>query len=294
MKTPEEFISVARPPGYVPRAVYWPAYTWPVQTSYLKVIPGKRAKILRDITSLNEDELKSRIATIFDKLNSTFYHLQRLKEVENVAIAQAQELAKVGMPDMEGLPGIVGMPYEPIGYEYESLLASAKTTLDVLAALIAKCTNRNEDEIVGLVNNLAQGKKLPRTAERISTVLERSKNKQFIDGFKNSGGKKSKRNYAVHVGALPVGTINVPVNNPIAPTLRSKAYEPHLTVPDQMSQSRSTPDLQDFADDVFYSTADVVVQCLGVILKTRFKLGERCSKYEEDAIARTNRKVKLD
>ncbi|HEX6258468.1 MAG TPA: hypothetical protein VFZ48_03240 [Candidatus Saccharimonadales bacterium] len=124
---------------------------------------------------MSEDDLKAAIATVFEKLNSTFYHLQRLKVVEAAAIAQAEELAKLGMPGMEGLPGVVGMPYEPIGYEYESLMANAKTTLDVLAVLIAKCTNRKEDEIGVITNNLAQTKELPRQTERIKVVLTRKK-----------------------------------------------------------------------------------------------------------------------
>lgn len=286
MESPEEFIAVRRPQSYTPRTAYWPAYTWPIQTSYLKVIPAKRSKIFNDFVNKDEGSLRVKISTLFDKLNSTFYHLQRLKEVEAAAIAQANELAKVGMPGMENLPGVVGMPYEPISYEYEALLAGAKTTLDMLAITIAHCLNRKEDEIISLLNNLGQAKKPSKQAARIRAVLKRQKNQRFINEFKNPDGQKSKRNYAVHVGSLPIGTINVPINNPVATTLRSKAYEPHVSIQEQISKSRATPDLQDYAEEVFYSTCDVVVETLRVLLRTRFTTGSRCSLQEEGRAAR--------
>ncbi|HEX6258469.1 MAG TPA: hypothetical protein VFZ48_03245 [Candidatus Saccharimonadales bacterium] len=53
-----------------------------------------------------------------------------------------------------------------------------------------------------------------------------------------------------------------------------------------MSQHDVTPDVQDYAEDVFYSTADIVIQCLSVLLRTHFKTGNRTSLQDESKTAR--------
>ena len=264
--------------SYAARRMYWPAYTWPVQTSYSTIIKENEENILAGLPGIDKDTLLKHLEDLFNKVNATFYHLQQLKASEKKAIEMGLKLSSFKPPGFEKSPGVVGVFYEPTLYEYEALLSSSKTSLDVLSIIIAKCLSRKEDNIVTLLNNLNQIKKRPTMEEKLKSILNKPENASFIDTF---NGNASKRNYATHKGSLPIGTINIPVNNAHATIIKSKAHDPQKPIKDQMKEISKTVDLEKYCEEAFYSMADIIVECLEVLLYTKFDKGVRASRQEE-------------
>lgn len=264
--------------SYAARRIYWPAYTWPVQTSYAGIIAKNEAKLFVRLPKINKDALTNHISDLFNKINATFYHLQQLKASEEKAVGMGMKLATISHPGLEKSIGIAGTYYEPTQYEYEALLTSAKTALDILAIIIAECFGRREDNIVALLNNLKQTVKTSSIEGQIRDLLNQSANASFIDSFSRNN---SKRNYAVHAGSLPIGTINVPINNPHAPIIKSKAHDPRRPISEQMRKVHQAMNLEDYCENVFYSMADIAVDCLEILLDTKFNRGTKASLQEE-------------
>ena len=258
------------------RSKYWPAYTWQIQRSYSSSIKDK----LSDEFIIFETDFEKIYFDIFDKINASFYHLECLKTNEKIAIQTGKELAKIQIPGTEGMIGIAGSPYEPIGYEYEAFLVMIKSALDFIAILLAKGFNRKEDNIVSLVNNLQVNSSSNSTLERkIYALLSTPQSKAFIDSYKgNKPGSKSKRNFATHSGSLPIGTINIPINNPQVSPLLSKALDPNSSDP-YISLSHSQ-NLVEYCENQFYQTCDLLIEILSLISNSKFKCGPKSSVYE--------------
>lgn len=257
---------------YKNRRNYWPAYTWPIQTSYLAVMAKNEKNILDRLGNIDKEELISHASDLFNKVNATFYHLQQLKLAEKNAIDLGLKLSKTAPIEFKNSIGVVGSPYEPISYEYESLLINAKSSLDILTITISECLKRKEDNIISLSSNLIQTKRLSILESKIKDVL--IKHNDFIKTF---GRDVSKRNYAVHKGVLPVGTINVPINNPNGEIIKSKAYNHNENIKNQLGSVLKVENLEDYVENVFYSMADIVVDCLEILLDTKFEKGQRKS-----------------
>lgn len=262
---------------YTQRSKYWPAYTWKVQTSYSSDVKGK---IVNEFKILDADFEKIYF-NIFDKINASFYHLERLKENEDIAIQMGKEMAKIRIPGTEGMIGIAGSPYEPIGYEYEAFLVTIKSALDFLAILLAKGFSRSEDNIISLVNSIGINNVDSSTLEgKIYTLLNNKQFKTFINGYRgNKPGVKSKRNFSTHDGSLPVGTINIPINNPRASLLLSKALDPNSSDPyKSLPQSQN---LVEFCEEQFYQTCDLLIGILSLITNTSLRPGPKSSVYKQ-------------
>lgn len=262
-------------PMYTQRSKYWPAYTWKIQTSYSSEIKGK----LLSEFNIPEDMFEKMYFSIFDKVNASFYHLERLKENEEVAVQTGKELAKIKIPGTEGLVGIAGSPYEPIGYEYESLLITIKSTLDLIAILLSKGFGRKEDNIVSLTNNIQISTADPTSLEdKIYALLVAPSYKGLIDEYKgNKPGHKSKRNFATHDGPLPIGTINIPINNPFGSPLLSKALDPNKI--DPYAFLPHSQNLVEFCEDQFYKTCDLLIEIMSLMINSKLKPGPKCSVY---------------
>lgn len=262
---------------YTQRSKYWPAYTWKIQTSCSKNIKDK----LSGEVTISPKDFKEVYIYIFDKINASFYHLQRLKENQEVAVRIGQAMAKIKPPGTEGLVGIAGVSYEPIGYEYESFLIKIKVALDLIATLVAKSFDRKEDDITTLLNNIKFRKIIKTTLQdEVYTFLKSKEFEKMFNNFKNpTKDKKSKRNFATHLGSLPVGTINIPINNPgVVPTL-SRAYDPNQKKP--YFPSSDSPDLIKFCEDQFYQTCDLLIGVLSFVVNKELKPGSKGSVYEQ-------------
>jgi hypothetical protein len=229
---------------------------------------------------ISESDFKKLYFDIFHKVNASFYHLEHLKENEQIAIETGKELAKIRIPGTEGLAGIVGSPYEPIEYEYEALLSTIKSALDFISILLAKGLNRKEDNIVSLANNLAKSKTTATSLEGKLNKLLNSKYKLFIDEYKgNKPDSKSKRNFATHQGSLPTGTINIPINNPNASPLLSKALNPND--PGPHSSIRTAQNLTEYCEDQFYKACDLLIEVLSLITSVELNPDEKLSVYQK-------------
>lgn len=259
------------------RSKYWPAYTWKTQTSYSSSIKGK---LLGEFT-ISDTDFEKIYFDIFDKINASFYHLERLKENEEFAVRLGEEIAKVKIPGTEGLVGIAGSPYEPIEYEYEAFLITIKSALDFVSILLAKGFNRKEDNIVSFTNNIQTKNTDPSTLEgKIYALLCSPKYITFIDEYKgNKHGSKSKRNFATHQGSLPIGTINIPINSPTLEPLLSKALNPND--PDPHIYVRTSPNLIEYCEDQFYLACDLLIEILSLISDNKFEHGLKSSVYQE-------------
>lgn len=262
---------------YTQRSKYWPAYTWKVQTSYFFDI---KEKIVYEFKISNTDFEKNYF-DIFDKINSSFYHLERLKENEGIAVQMGKELAKIQIPGIEGMVGIAGAPYEPIVYEYESFLVTIKSTLDFIAILLAKGFNRREDNIVNFFDGIKSRNAKPDSLEgKMYALFNRVEFVNLFNEYRNPDkDQKSKRNFAAHKGSLPIGTINIPINNPGAPTLLSKALNPNVSKP--YLDSLSSQNLIEYCEGQFYQTCDLLIETLSLITNTQLKPGPKNSIYKQ-------------
>ncbi len=267
---------------YMQRTKYWPAYTWKIQTSYSSLIKGK----LSSGFIISELDFEKIYFNIFDKINASFYHLERLKENEEFAVQLGKELAKIKIPGTEGMVGIAGSPFEPIGYEYEAFLVTIKSALDIISMLLAKGLNRNEDDIVSLTLNLQKKKTSPLTLEGKTNLLLNNKYKTLIDEYiGNRTGPKSKRNFATHQGSLPIGTINIPINNPHQAPLLSKALNPND--PDPHISVGTSPNLIEYCEGQFYLACDLLIEILSLISVNKFEHGPKSSVYQQRVDNRT-------
>jgi len=268
---------------YTQRSKYWPAYTWEIQKSYSSVI----SKNISGDFVVPEENFREAYFNIFNKINASFYHLECLKENEEIAIQIGKEVSKIEMPGMEGMIGIVGSPYEPINYEYEACLITIKSALDFMAMLLSEGFNRSEDNIVSLINSVQQLENIDVSTlkGKIYTLLRDPKTISFIENYKNSGNQKSKRNFAAHKGSLPVGTINIPINNPNAKILPSKALDPNN--PDPFSSIRESQNLIEYCEDQFYQLCDFFIEILSLISNNKFEHGQKSSVYQQRVDNRT-------
>lgn len=262
---------------YTKRSKYWPAYTWKIQTSYSSIIRGK----LSDELNISESDFEKIYFDIFHKINASFYHLEQLKENEEIAIQTGKDLATIKVPGTEGMVGIVGSPYEPIGYEYEAFLVTIKSTLDFISILLAKGFNRREDDIISLVNNIRVNKAESSTLEgEIYALLSSNKYQTLIKEYRGSRkGPKSKRNFATHIGSLPIGTINVSISNLNASPLLSKALDPNSSNP--YTSLLHAQNLVAYCENQLYQTCDLLIEILSLLSTSELKHGPRSSVYEE-------------
>ena len=133
--TQEELALVAQ--GYAMRQVYWPAYTWQLQTKYLNKIDDRKGAL--ESNGVDIDAFSKYKSDLFNKMNASFYHLQKLKENEETVIELGKKMAEESKKHTpKGVFGIVGTPYEPIDYEYEALLVTLKSALDIMAMMLSQ------------------------------------------------------------------------------------------------------------------------------------------------------------
>ena len=265
---------------YMQRSEYWPAYTWEIQTSYSKDIESKISSELK----ISKEDFRTMYFNIFHKINASFYHLQRLKKNQETAIKIGQAMAKIKIPGTESMIGIASVPYEPIEYEYETLLGTIKSTLDFISILVASGFGRKEDNILILLNNIKFLKlKKGSLEKKVYTFLKNDQFTDLFESFRNpSKDLKSKRNFATHKGPLPIGTINIPINNPSASILLVKAIDPND--PNPHSSLLNSADLVKYCENQFYQTCDLLIGILSILVKKQLRPGQKVSVYEQKLV----------
>lgn len=273
--TADEIALVAQ--SYTMRQRYWPGYTWQIQTECLNKV-DEYAKSLEN-NGVNLKEFGKRKADLFNKINASFYHLQKLKENEESIISLGKKMAKESQKHApENVLGIVGTPYEPIDYEYEALLVTLKSTLDIIAMMLSQPSGLKSDNIISLVNDLQQTRRPNKFLTKAIALLTKEEHAKIISEFKNKDGQSSKRNYAVHQGSLPTGTINIQftAGSTEIGVLKTRTIE----VGGDMMDFRKQQSLEEYATNLFYATCDIVVEGLELLIGKKLPKGQKMSVYD--------------
>jgi len=276
--TEEELALVAQ--QYAMRQLYWPSYTWPVQTASLNKIEDKQQALKAN--GVDVVTFLQRKTDLFNKINASFYHLQKLKENEQSIISLGKEVAKKSKEHTpKGVMGIVGTPYEPIEYEYEALLVTLKSGLDILAMMLAQPSGLGSDNIVSLTNDANQVKRPDELLSKVKTLLSKSEHSITIDEFRNKDGVSSKRNHAVHKGSLPTGTINIQYTAESADigVLKTRTMDVGGDMPNVLKQQS----LDEYAEGLFYAVCDLIIDGLELLVGQPLPRGEKLSVYEARA-----------
>lgn len=272
--TQEELELVAQ--SYAMRQMYWPSYTWQIQTAHLNKIDDKKQALEK--RGIDLELFKKRKTDLFNKINASFYHLQKLKENEETIVALGKKMAEKSKGHTpKGVLGIVGMPYEPIDYEYEALLVTLKSGLDIVSMILAQPSDLGSDNIASLLNDAQQAKRPNDFLTSVVKLLAKEEHTKVIDEFKNKDGVRSKRNYAVHQGSLPTGTINIQytADNADIGILKTRT----LDVGGELADFRKQQSLDDYATGLFYATCDLAVEALELVVDQELPKGQKMSVY---------------
>lgn len=263
---------------YAARSRYWPSYTWKIQTSYLQILNNNRD----DFTAqgIDVEALRKHNSSLFDKINASFYHLETLREHESFII----NLSKQGVNgSRKNTPvnavGIIASPYEPISYEYEAILVTLKSALDVMVMIVAPYCELASDDLAKFINEASQ-KKIPNDLlKKILSVVRESENNKIIKEFLNDSGKRSKRNHAVHQGSLPTGTINLQytVSDPEVGILKTRTMGLDITTVNPLEEQ----DLEAYCANLFYGVSEIAIQALEALLDQALPRGKKMSVYDE-------------
>ena len=87
--TQEELALVAK--SYAMRQMYWPSYTWNIQTQHLNKIDEKSSGLKAN--GVDVEIFEKHKSDLFNKINASFYHLEKLKENESIIIELGKEMA---------------------------------------------------------------------------------------------------------------------------------------------------------------------------------------------------------
>ncbi|MEK7597197.1 MAG: hypothetical protein AAB441_00960 [Patescibacteria group bacterium] len=259
---------------YTQRNKYWPAYTWKIQTSYSSEIKNRLSPEIK----ISEDDFGIIYFNIFNKINASFYHLEKLKESQEIAVNLGKALSTIKIPGTKNIGCIAASYYEPVQYEYEAFLVIMKSSLDFISILISNSIGRKDDTITNL-SEVAKSRTIRRSpfANKLYSLTLINPFSKLINEFKNSpNGKKSKRNFGVHIGSLPIGSINVPIDNPSVPILLSKAFDPY----EKNLNFNNAPDLIEYCESMFYTTCDLFIKVLSIFTRSNLKPGQKMSIYE--------------
>lgn len=274
--TQEELVLIAQ--GYAMRQVYWPAYTWQLQTKYLNNVDARKNAL--ESNGVDVDAFIKYKSDLFNKINASFYHLQKLQENEQAVIELGKNMAKESKKHTpKGVFGIVGTPYEPIDYEYEALLVTLKSALDITAMMMSQPSALHSDNIVSLLNDGGQARQPNKFLVAVNELLAKEEHTRTIDEFRNKDGVSSKRNYAVHKGSLPTGTINIQftAERTEIGILKTRTME----VAGGVADFRKQQSLDDYVTDLFYATCDLIIDALSLLVGETLPKGKRTSVYKE-------------
>lgn len=265
--------------AYAMRQRYWPAFTWLIQTELLKDFDPNNTYYKE--YNIDIKYVKTKLSDLFNKINASFYHLQKIKENENQIIEIGKQIANSGKKDLKsGVLGIAGMPFEPINYEYEAMLVTLKSAIDILITIQAPICGLppNVDNLYRFVD---QSKKLTNKNAfftKVQEVFNNIKFKVILDEFLGTDTSKSKRNFAVHRGSLSTGTINIQFASTTKEigVLKSKMVE----VDNNPQDIRKTPDLDTYTEIIFYTTCDFLMELLELVTNRELPRGKKMSVYE--------------
>ncbi|HEX6462507.1 MAG TPA: hypothetical protein VFZ58_04555 [Candidatus Saccharimonadales bacterium] len=268
---------------YAARSRYWPSYTWKIQTSYLQTLNNNKDGFTD--RGIDVEALRKHNSDLFDKINASFYHLETLREHESFII----NLSKQGVDgSRKNTPantiGIIASPYEPVSYEYEAILVTLKSALDVMVMTVAPYCELTSDDLAKFINEAPQRKNPNDLLQKMLSIVQESNNDKVIKEFLNGVGKKSKRNHAVHQGSLPTGTINLQytASDPEVGILKTRTMGLDIVTTNPFEEQ----DLETYCANLFYGVSEIAMQALEALLDQALPRGEKMSVYDERMEAR--------
>lgn len=265
--------------AYALRHRFWPHYTWDIQTMQLKDFDKSDVYFVKN--NIDIEKVKKNSHDLFDKINASFYHFQMLKENEELITEVGRKIAKASQSNLPtGVLGIAGMPYEPINYEYEAMLVTLKSAIDIIVAIVAPICGLS-DHVDTLSRLLKESEKTKQPNEfhgKLKSLLVDQKYLPLFEEFQWNGATRSKRDHAVHKGSLSTGTINIQYTSNIdhIGVLKSKA----VPVGEKMSDIRTTPDLEEYCASLFYLACDFLMDVLQLVVNRKLERGQKMSIYE--------------
>lgn len=265
--------------AYALRHRFWPHYTWIIQTKQLKDFDKNDTYFSKN--NIDIELVKQNFHDLFDKINASFYHLQMLKENEELITEVGRKIAKASQPNLpDGVLGMAGMPYEPINYEYEAMLVTLKSAIDIMVAIVAPICDlpSQVDTLSRLLKESKKNKQPNEFYSKLKALLADQKYLPLFEEFQWNGDTRSKRDHAVHKGSLSTGTINIQYTSNIdhIGVLKSKA----VPVGEKMSDIRTTPDLEEYCSSLFYLACDFLMDTLQLVVNRKLERGQKMSIYE--------------
>lgn len=270
---------------YAIRELYWPHYTWLAQTNYLKIVEKKQEKLFKQ--GIDPKLLREKLSSLFSKINSSFYHLQRIKENEELITELGKQVAKKGQTKISTrIIGTFLATYEPIAYEYEAILVTLKTALDILAIIFSSIIRSGSDDILKLAHEMSEVQKTSGFKTKLKKFFSDKKLQEVIKEFKKNGHVKSRRNYAVHDGDLSIGTINLQfvAGSSDIRVIKSKA----MPVGKSDKPLTQVQDLDVFCTTLFYDVCHIILSGLELVLDENLPRGEKKSIFEIKRLKETS------
>lgn len=211
---------------------------------------------------------KNAFFDVFDKINTAYYHLQRIIEEENLIIKIAQQLNNYN--EIDSPSGIAGITYEPISYEFEAFIIQSYACLEIFSRTVT-IMFKNESGFSGLKKSLLNVKKTKAT--KLVKLFEKDKYVPLMREFlkdKGTSGRENRRDYSVHFGKLWTGTINVPIAG------SQKIIKSYVT---ELSKKNISPfdsqNLVEFCEDKFYLMCDLIKDSLEILFEADLNTGSK-------------------
>ena len=262
--------------GYALREIYWPHYTWNIQTKKTDLINSKTKLLVK--RNINIKQLQQNWSYLFDKINASFYHLEKLKENEKIITDLGKKMASKKIKRTpNNLLAMIGLTFEPINYEYESILVSIKSTLDILGIIISPACGMNKtDNILVVVDNFTNQKVNKKYLITLKKHFQKSSSNKLLNEYRKKNDKPSKRNFTVHQGSLPTGTLNI----------QFLGGNPQITIKkttingNEIAKFSKNKSVVEYCEWLFYSTCNFIIHALEIVFDEQLSHGEKISVYQ--------------
>lgn len=260
--------------AYAARTRYWSHYMWPARDTVNKYLTGEPSILQANSKGRSSTgKLRNLILEGLDKLNASFYHLVKLRENEELPIKIGGDFAAAAGPLNPGWHGMVGLPYEPVGYEYEAIVVQSKAAFDLCGSAIAYYLDLNFRDVKGLRPALEQSKH-PK-AHALSAQFKSEKYTRLYDELNDKDGEHSKRNWLEHYGTLPVGEVHINYYGKDQ-AVNKAVVRPHgKTGPPTPTMPPNYQSVDDYCTDLFYLVCDFVLDVYAILFDLGIRAGER-------------------
>ena len=256
--------------SYKIRHRYQSDYFWNTRMKVNAIFNDGSNNVMKDISESKNgfsdaDEFRKRLFNSFDKINAIFYHLEKLKEEEELVMQLSGKIAEES-EKINKNPGVIVTPLESINYEFESFIMQAKACLDVFCYAVGYYYKN--------VARFSTFEKMIKNcnAKKLLKILDSNEYEFLVKEFISKEQEKSKRDFSSHYGSLPVGQLNMPINSNGQKILKS-------FIVDHLGKKESLPkkpiEIEQYCNDVFYEICEFMVTVLETLFDEKFERGKK-------------------